>query len=516
MTAIAHLFRDMAEKSLVGIYVIQKGYIRYANPRFAEIMGYDIDDLVGKIPYEETIVPEDRAAVVQNVRNRESGREQSIYHTFRIITGRGEVRNVEVYGSRTTYRGKPAVIGTIADITERSRWEKRLTDAEEMYRSICETSVEGIFQTSPAHELTMVNDSLLQMFGYDSSSEFISELTRSETGFFVDPEQYREFVRRVREHGYLRGFEAEQYAKDGRRLWLSFNLTPVKGADGATHRHVGTVVNITERREAENKIRRSEAGLRALIGSMEDVIVLVDRNGRYTSVDFKNPDVLNTSQGGLLEKHLGDAIPKKSVAPYLAAVRKALRTRRTEQIEYRVDTEKGERWFSAAISPMTDESAVSVARDITNLKETENELQEKSRSLEETNSALKALLRNMEGAKRELEEDIVSNIRILVMPHLRKLGKGKLQKADKSCLDAISSGLTGLASPLLRSLNQFGLTPKEIQVARHVGDGLTTKEIVALLDSTKEAIDMHRYNIRKKLGMNRSKQNLRSYILSLR
>jgi DNA-binding CsgD family transcriptional regulator len=165
---------------------------------------------------------------------------------------------------------------------------------------------------------------------------------------------------------------------------------------------------------------------------------------------------------------------------------------------------------------MTDESAVSVARDITDLKETASELKAKSLRLEETNSALQALLRNMEGAKRELEEDIVANIRILVMPHLKRLERREFAKDDRSCIDAIASGLDRLASPFLRNLRQFSLTPKEIQVARHVGDGLTTKEIVELMNSTKEAIDMHRHNIRKRLGINRKKENLRSYILSLR
>ncbi|MCG6535951.1 MAG: hypothetical protein L7F78_14915, partial [Syntrophales bacterium LBB04] len=77
-----------------------------------------------------------------------------------------------------------------------------------------------------------------------------------------------------------------------------------------------------------------------------------------------------------------DAIPVKSVASFLAAVRKALKTRRTAHIEYCIDTQKGARWFSAAISPITYESTVSVARDITDLKMAESEHQAKSLSLE--------------------------------------------------------------------------------------------------------------------------------------
>jgi len=515
LTESEQMFRDLTEKSLVGIYLIQDGGFRYANSRFAEILGYETHELIERVHHEETILPEDRAAVIEKVRKRISGEVSSIQHTFRIVTKKGEVRNVEVYGSRTTYRGRPALIGTILDITERTRWEERLKKAEEMYRGIFENAVEGIFQTSASHELMTVNESLARIYGYDTAEEHTAALASKKTGFFVSPDEYESFLGMVHEGGYVKGFEAEQYRKDGKRIWVSCNLTPIKGADGSVLRHVGTVVDITKRKETEDRLRRSEAGLRALIGSVKDVIALVDKKGRYRTINLENPDMFNTSLSGPFEKQLSKAIPEASVAPFLAAVRKALKTRSTAHIEYCVNTRKGERWFSAAISPVTDESAVSVARDITDLKNAESELQAKSLSLEETNNALKALLRNMEEAKKELEENVVSNIRVLVMPHVGRLARHKLARTEKVLVDAIEAGLKKVASPFLRHLGQFGLTPTEIQVANHVRDGHTTKEIMELMHSTKDSIDMHRYHIRKKLGINRAKTNLRSYLLSL-
>lgn len=510
-----HMFRDLTEKALAGTYLIQDGVFRYVNSRFAEILGYKAHELIEKINYEETILPEDRAAVVEKIRKRESGEISSMHHSFRVVTKKGEVRNVEVYGSRTAYRRRPAVIGTMLDITERVRSEELLRQAEEMYRSIFENAVEGIFQTSPSHELMTVNNSLIKTFGYDKAEEFIADLAGRQTGLFVYPAEHEKFTRIIYEEGYVRGFEAEQYRKDGRRIWVSFNLTPIKRIDGSVLRYVGTIVDITERKESEERLRRSEGGLRALIGSMRDIIALVDKQGRYTTINRENLDMLGTSLAGPFEKQLSEAIPGEAVAPFLAAVRKALKTRRTVHMEYRVNNQKGERWFSAAISPVTDESTVSVVRDITDLKKAETELREKSLSLEETNSALKALLRNMEEAKKELEENVVSNIRVLVMPHVRRLARQRLASTEKVHVDAIEAGLKNVASPFLRDLSQFGLTPTEIQVASHVKEGRTTKEIVDLMHTTKDSIDMHRYHIRKKLGINRAKTNLRSYLMSL-
>jgi PAS domain S-box-containing protein len=510
------LFRDLTEKSLVGIYLIQDGVFRYVNSKFAELLAYKADELIETINHEETLFPEDRAAVVEKLRKRESGELSSIHHEFRVVTKKGEVRNVEVYGSRTTYRGRPAVIGTMLDITERARSEELLKQAEEMYRSIFENAVEGFFQTSASNELITANESLAKIYGYNTAEEFVADLRGWKTNFFVNQEEYREFIRGIEEGEYPRGLEIEQYRKDGKRIWVSFNLTPIKGADGSVLRHVGSFVDITERKESEERLRRSEAGLRALIGSMKDVIALVDKQGRYITIDRENPDMLGTSLAGPFEKHLSEAIPEEEVPRFLAAVRKALKTRRTIHIEYCINTKKGERWFLAAISPMTAESAVSIARDITDLKMAEAELRAKSMSLEETNNALKVLLRNMEEAKKELEENVVSNIRVLVMPHVRRLARHKSVSTERVHVEAIETGLKDVASPFLRDLSQFRLTPTEIQVANYVRDGRTTKEIIELMHSTKDSIDMHRYHIRKKLGMNNTKTNLRSYLLSLR
>jgi PAS domain S-box-containing protein len=509
------LFRDLTEKSLVGIYLIQDGVFRYVNSQFAELLGYKADELIETINHEETLFPEDRAAVVERLRKRESGEISSIHHMFRAVTKKGEVRNVEVYGSRTIYRGKPAVIGTLLDITERTRSEKLLKQAEEMYRSIFENAVEGIFQTSASHELITANDSLAKIYGYNTAEELVADLRGWETNFFVCPEEYNEFIRKIEKGDYPKGHEIEQYRKDGKRIWVSFNLTPIKGADGSVLRHVGSFVDITERKVSEERLRRSEAGLRALIGSMNDVVALVDKKGRYTAINRENLDMFGTSLTGPFEKRLLEVIPAKQVPRFLAAVRKALITRQTVHTDYNINTKKGERWFSAAISPVTDESTVSVARDITDLKMAESELRGKSLSLEETNSALRVLLQNMEDAKRELEENVVSNIRVLVMPHVKKLARHRLASTEKVQVDAIEAGLQNVASPFLRDLGQFGLTPTEIQVANHVRDGRTTKEIIELMRNTKDSIDMHRYHIRKKLGLNGTKTNLRSYLLSL-
>jgi len=129
-------FRSLAEKSLVGIYLIQDEIFRYVNPKLAGIFGYRVEELIGKRGPRDLTLQEDWPVVEKALRRRISGRVKSIHYDFRGITKNKEIIYVEVYGSRTIYQGRPAVIGTLSDITERRRMEERIRHFNLVLRAI--------------------------------------------------------------------------------------------------------------------------------------------------------------------------------------------------------------------------------------------------------------------------------------------------------------------------------------------------------------------------------------------
>ena len=129
-------FRSLAEKSLVGIYLIQDGIFKYVNPKLAEIFGYRVEELIGKRGPRDLTLQEDWPVVEKALRRRISGEVKSIHYNFRGITKNKEIIHVEVYGSRTIYQGRPAVIGTLSDITERRRMEERIRHLNLVLRAI--------------------------------------------------------------------------------------------------------------------------------------------------------------------------------------------------------------------------------------------------------------------------------------------------------------------------------------------------------------------------------------------
>jgi PAS domain S-box-containing protein len=144
------------------------------------------------------------------------------------------------------------------------------------------------------------------------------------------------------------------------------------------------------------------------------------------------------------------------------------------------------------------------------------ELENKTLELEEVNTALKVLLKQRDEDKKELEEKVIANVKTLVFPYIEKLNNSRLNNQQAVYLDIIKSNLEHVIAPFLHQLfsKYSDLTPKEIQIAGLVKDGKTTKEISEFLNSTTGAVDFHRNNLRKKLGLRNTKTNLRSFLLS--
>ncbi|MCG6536877.1 MAG: LuxR C-terminal-related transcriptional regulator, partial [Syntrophales bacterium LBB04] len=148
------------------------------------------------------------------------------------------------------------------------------------------------------------------------------------------------------------------------------------------------------------------------------------------------------------------------------------------------------------------------------VQERTTELEKKSKNLEEMNIALNVLLQKRTEDNQRLQDLMVSNIKNLISPYVEKIRSNSANAKIYLLLDIIEKHLHEILSPLLTNMQQFNLTPKELQVATMVRDGKTTKEIAEVLGVETASIDTHRNNIRKKLGLNR-KVNLQAKLQSL-
>jgi PAS domain S-box-containing protein len=123
-------FRALVEQSIVGIYVIQDGRFVYVNPKLTEILGYSAEELTSR-PVLDFVATEDRPLVAENVRKRMEGVVPQIRYSLRMIHKEGSTLYIEVFGSRSDFNGRTAILGTLLDITEQKTAEmaiKRLNE----------------------------------------------------------------------------------------------------------------------------------------------------------------------------------------------------------------------------------------------------------------------------------------------------------------------------------------------------------------------------------------------------
>ncbi|HET7233989.1 MAG TPA: ATP-binding protein [Longimicrobium sp.] len=117
-------FRSVVEQSIMAIYCYQDGHFRYVNPRFAEIFGYSIDEMLRPDALQRVVHPDDFARVAENIRARLDGEIPTVRYTLRGVRADGEVLHLDVHGTRTLVEGRPALIGVGYDITDRVRAER--------------------------------------------------------------------------------------------------------------------------------------------------------------------------------------------------------------------------------------------------------------------------------------------------------------------------------------------------------------------------------------------------------
>jgi PAS domain S-box-containing protein len=136
--------------------------------------------------------------------------------------------------------------------------------AEEKYRGIFENAVEGIFQTTTDGRFVTANPMMARIFGYDSPEEMIQAIHNVAEQLYVEPERRMEFARRMRRDGRVFEFEVRVYRKDGNVIWVSVNARAVRDGSGEIVGFEGTLEDITERKRAEENLRRSLDRLVAL------------------------------------------------------------------------------------------------------------------------------------------------------------------------------------------------------------------------------------------------------------
>lgn len=245
-------FRDLVEKSVVGVYLYQDGLLRYVNAECAAILGYRPEEMIDCMRADDVIYPDDLSTVRVNIYNRLIGGLKSTRYDFRVLTRDKLIRDVEVHSSRTLYKGKPAIIGTILDITD------RLKAQEELRRlSIAiEQAAEGIIITDPEWVIQYVNPAFESITGYTRT-----DAIGKTVGMLRSGAHHRDFYENISntvQNGQIWSGRIINRRKDGKLVHEDTTISPLLTSTGKLIGYVSLRRDVTKTVELESHLRQAQ------------------------------------------------------------------------------------------------------------------------------------------------------------------------------------------------------------------------------------------------------------------
>jgi PAS domain S-box-containing protein len=288
----------------------------------------------------------------------------------------------------------------------------------------------------------------------------------------------------------------------------------LEGQEPFEYRTIGR--DITKQKEAEQALKESEKTLRALFNAITEPVALLDLNGILLALNETIARIIGKEPQEIVGTHADDYFDPEVMAQRKKHMDNVVRTGKPERFEF----ERAGRHYEDSVYRVFDDQGQVIrfavyARDVTIQKQAQRELETKSRSLEEMNAALKVLLDRRELDRKELEDNVISNVRKLILPTLGRLRDCTLDDKARTFCDLLETGLKEIISPFLKGLEAYRFTPRELEIVSLVRGGRATKEIARALNVCPAAVDIYRHQIRRKLGIDSTKTDLRSHLLSL-
>ena len=184
---------------------------------------------------------------------------------------------------------------TAREAAVRALAEQRL--AEESYRKLFESSVDGIYVTTPGGVLLNANPALARMMGYATPQDLISGIGDIAGTVYVHPEARAEYERLMQRDGMVREYEYQVRTSNDSVLWLSDSASAVHNEAGVIVRYEGTVRDITDQKRAEDAIAEGRRLLQMVIDTVPAVINVKDKELRYILMNRYMAGILGSSRG---------------------------------------------------------------------------------------------------------------------------------------------------------------------------------------------------------------------------
>jgi PAS domain S-box-containing protein len=282
-------------------------------------------------------------------------------------------------------QGQPvAILEMNRDITRRKQAEEARKESEQQLLSIMDSSPSIMFIKDRQGHYLYANPQFQRLSGLPPAQI----IGKRDSEIFPVPQAdaFRANDLKVLLSEAPVEFEEVAVQEDGPHTSIVTKF-PLRDTRGNVYALCGIVTDITERKRAEEALQRSEARLRAVIESMDDIAFEIDAQGTYLNIWTANETLLPRPKKEMIGQHVGFVFGEEFARPFLEAFARVMARGRAESIEYAMDLPEGRRWFLGRVSAIhpevgTRKSVCLLVREITDRKRMEVALRENHAFLE--------------------------------------------------------------------------------------------------------------------------------------
>jgi two-component system cell cycle sensor histidine kinase/response regulator CckA len=296
------LHRALVEHSHAGILQTDGNFhLTYFNEEFCKLIGYEPEELMGR-DFREMLAEETMGLVVENYLARQRGENPPSRYEIMVVRKDGIKRWVEVSAANIVDSdGQKRAVAQLLDITERKESEEALKESESLFRAVVDNAHDGLSILGDSFNHIYVNDEFCRITGYsrDELMSFDFRQTLAEETAHVPTQHY---LARQRGENPPSCYEFMIQRKDGAKRWVETNSAVITDASGNA-RTVAQLLDITERKKAEEALKASEQRFRAIFNMTYQFTGLLDTQGRLILANKTSLDAVgktNEELKGLL------------------------------------------------------------------------------------------------------------------------------------------------------------------------------------------------------------------------
>ena len=368
-TETENLFEILANKSPVGLCIVQDGRFCYTNPAFQNITGYEEDELLGRDSLE-LIVPEDKERVRENTIKMLKGERISPYQ-FRVTHKNGSIKWIMESVVTIRYSERWATLGTFIDITERKQIEETLRNSEEKLRQIFESATDWISVIDLEGIITEANQRTVEMHGFSSKNELLGKSIFK----LLAPREYSRIAAKLQEAiegGAVSGVEYTLLRADGSEFPGELSINMLKDAQDNLSGHIIIARDITKRKELDEALKCAAEEWSRTFDSINDAVCINSKDFQLLRVNKAFADMYHVEPSQVIGKRCYEVTGESKEPVEGCPHQETLRTEKPAKSEFFIH-EKGT-YVEISTSPIFNEKgevvgSVHITRDITEQKQ---------------------------------------------------------------------------------------------------------------------------------------------------